>query len=68
MPVPDIIKIFQTIKKLWSAQEAGLEIHSGEITQEKEQSKSCPFMWHSYLIWYMSHQNIIKLPQTLWEM
>ena len=30
MPLPNIIKLFQTIYKLWSAQEFGLEIHSGE--------------------------------------
>ena len=30
--LPNIIKIFQTIKKLWSAQESCLEIRSGEIT------------------------------------
>ena len=32
-----IIKIFQTIKKLWSAQELGLEIHLGEIRKRTEQ-------------------------------
>ena len=34
-------KIFQTIMKLQSAQEFGLEIHSGEITRKKKQNKSC---------------------------
>ena len=35
MPVLNIIKIFQTIKELWSAQEFGLEICSGEITKQE---------------------------------
>ena len=39
MPLPHIIKIFQTIKKLRSAQEFGLEIHSGEITWKKEKKE-----------------------------
>ena len=34
MPL-SIIKIFQTIKKLWSAQEFGLEIYSGEISRKR---------------------------------
>ena len=36
LPASNIIKIFQTIKKLWSAQEFGLEILSGEITRKKK--------------------------------
>ena len=35
MPLPNIIRIFQTIKKLRSAQEFSLEIHSGEITGKR---------------------------------
>ena len=35
MPQLNTIIIFQTIKKLWNAQEFGLEIYSGEITREK---------------------------------
>ena len=35
MPLPNIIKIFQTIKKLWSAQKFGLDICSGEITRKR---------------------------------
>ena len=35
-----IIKIFQTIKKLWSAQEFGLEIRSGEITKKRTKEMS----------------------------
>ena len=31
----NIIKIFQTVKKLWSAQEYGLEIRSGEIARKR---------------------------------
>ena len=37
--LPNIIKIFQTIKKLWSAQEFDLEIHLGEITTKKKKKK-----------------------------
>ena len=33
--IPNIIKLFQIIKKLLSAQEFGLEICSGETTREK---------------------------------
>ena len=36
MPLPNGIKIFQSIKKLWSAQEFGVEICSGEITSKKQ--------------------------------
>ena len=39
MPVPNIIKIFQTIEKLWSTQEFGLEICSGQITRKKTKQK-----------------------------
>ena len=34
MPLQNIIKIFQTIKKLWRTQEFGSEIHSGEVTRK----------------------------------
>ena len=34
MPLPNI-KIFQIIKKLWSAREFGLKIHSGEIPRKR---------------------------------
>ena len=40
MPLPNIIKIFQTIQKLWSAQEFCLEIRSGEITWKKKKELS----------------------------
>ena len=35
MPLPNIIKIFQTIKKLLSAQTFGLEIYSGDFTRKR---------------------------------
>ena len=35
MPLQNIIKIFQTIKKLWRAQKFGLEICSGEVTRKR---------------------------------
>ena len=35
MHVPNIIRIFQTIKKLQSAQKFSLEICSGEITRKR---------------------------------
>ena len=47
MPLPSI-KIFQTIKKLWSAQEFGLEIHSGEITRKRTEQE-LPF-FHATLL------------------
>ena len=75
MHLPNIIKIFQTIKKLWSAQEFGLEIHLGEITtkkkkkKKKKQRKSClSCMWHSYLTWYMALPYLIKLSQIVWAL
>ena len=68
MPLQNIIKIFQTIKKSLSAQEFGLEIYSMEI-QDKVQSKNWPScMWHSYFTGYMSLPYIINLPQTVWEL
>ena len=36
-----LIKIFQTIKKLWHTQEFGFEIHSGEVTR-KQPEPGCP--------------------------
>ena len=39
MPLPNIINIFQTIKKLWSAQEFGLEIRSEEITRDNRKQE-----------------------------
>ena len=36
---PPNIKIFQVIKKLWSAQEFGLDIHSGEITRNRTEQE-----------------------------
>ena len=41
-------KIFQTIKKLWSAQEFGLEIHSGEITTKRIEQEL--FFLHAALL------------------
>ena len=39
MPLPTIMKIFQTIKKLWSAQEFGLEIRSWEIIKKRTEQE-----------------------------
>ena len=39
MPVPNIIKIYQIIEKLWSAQEFGWEICSGEIIKKKNKAR-----------------------------
>ena len=66
MPVPNMIKIFQTIKKLWNAQEFGLEIGLGQIKKKKKKkkkknkAKSCPCMQHSCLTWSMSLSNYLK--------
>ena len=69
MPLPNIIKIFQTINKLWHTQEFGLEIHSGKITRKKNHSRCCPSsMQHFFLTRYMSLPNIIKLSQAVWEL
>ena len=40
MPLPHIITIFQTIRKLWGAQEFDLEIRSGEQRKRTEQQLS----------------------------
>ena len=37
MPLPNIIKIYQSSKKLLSAREFGLEIRSGEITRKEQE-------------------------------
>ena len=50
MPLPNIIKIFQTIQKLWSAQELGLEICSGEITWKKKRTKELSFLHVTLLL------------------
>ena len=39
VPLPNIINISQTIRKLWSAQEFGLEICSEEITRKGREQK-----------------------------
>ena len=39
MPLPNIIKIVQTIKKIWSTQEFGLKIRSVEIIRKQQQKK-----------------------------
>ena len=39
MPLSNIIRIFQTIKKLRSAQEFSLEISSGEITRKRTEQE-----------------------------
>ena len=67
MPLQNIIKIFQTLNKLWSAKEYGFEIYSGEITKKKQSKSFFSCMWHFALTWYMSPPNIIKLANTVWE-
>ena len=37
--LPNIIKIFQTIKKIWRAQGSGLDICSGEITRTSREQE-----------------------------
>ena len=37
IPLLNINKIFQNIKKLWHTQELDLEIHSGEVTKKQPQ-------------------------------
>ena len=61
------IKIFQTIKKLWCAQELGLEIHSEEITRRPKQALS---FLHAILLLdlIMFLPIIIKLSQSVWEL
>ena len=39
LPLPNIIKIFQTIKKIWSAQGFGLGICSGEIIRTSREQE-----------------------------
>ena len=39
MPLRNIIKIFQTNKKLWNAQEFGYGIHSGKITRKRTEQE-----------------------------
>ena len=68
MPLPNIIKIFQSIKKLLSAQELGFEIYSGEITRKKQKHvlsflhvallfdlKNVPRNYHQILTYYGSY-------------
>ena len=38
------------------------------VNLKKEQWYCPSCMWHSYLTWYMSPPNIIKLSQTVWEL
>ena len=63
MPLPNIIKIFQTIKKLWSAQEFGLEIRSGERTRIRiEQELS--FLYMTLICPYQILSNYLKLYES----
>ena len=39
MPLPNVIRIFQTIKKLRNAQEFSLEIRSGEIPKQRTEQE-----------------------------
>ena len=68
MSLPNIIRIFRTIKKLRNAQEFSLEIRSGKITRNEHSKSSPSCMWHSYLTWYIFLPYIINLPQTVWEL
>ena len=64
MPLRNIIRIFQTIKKLQSAQEFSLEIRSGEITRKRTVHELS--FWYATLlldliyvptIYYLFHSN-----------
>ena len=68
MPVPNIIKIFQTINKLWSAKEFALEIRSGEIPS-KRTKQELSFL-HATLLLDLIYvpTKYIKLSQIVWEL
>ena len=64
----NIIKIFQTIKKLCCSQEFGIEIFSLEITERKPKQK-LSFLHTIFLLdLWMFLSIIIKLSQTVWEL
>ena len=69
VPVPNMIKIFQTIKKLWNAQEFGLEIRLGQIIKKKKKKKeqSQELSLHATLLLDLIYVPI-KLSQTIWEL
>ena len=64
LPLPNLIKIFQIIKKLWSAEDFGQEICSGEITRKTKQELS---FWHATLLLDLIYVPI-KLFQSVWEL
>ena len=62
------IKIFQNIKKLWSAQEFGLKICSGEITK-KRPKQELSFL-HATLLLYLIYvpTKYYQISQTVLEL
>ena len=67
MRLPNI-KIFQTIMKLWSAQEFCLEILSGEITRKRTE-QDLFFLQAALLLDVIYVPTIfIKLSQIVWEL
>ena len=65
MPLQNIIKLFQTIKKLLSAQEFDIEIYSGEITR-KRTKQELSFLHVTILLDQIYVPT--KLSHTLWEL
>ena len=61
MPLPNIIEIFQTIKKLWSAQEfesSDLEIYSGKKNKKSTESDVTPAGIKSYKFLFVLKNNL----------
>ena len=68
MPLPNIIRIFQTIKKLRNAQELSVEIRSGEITRKRTEQE-LSFLLATLLLYLIYVPTIYyHLPQTVWEL
>ena len=67
MLLPNIINISETIKKLWSAEEFGLKIPSGEINRKSTEQELSLHATHLLNLIYVL-PNIIKLSQIVWEL
>ena len=72
MPQPNIIKyfknIFQTIKRLWSTKEFGLEIPAGEVTR-KITTQELFFLYGTLLLDLIYvPTKYYKLSQIIWEL
>ena len=63
MHLRNIIKLFQTIKKLWSAKEFDSDIYSGKFTRKKGTKQELSFLHVRllYLTWYMSHTKYYQI-------